>query len=134
MERNTGAGADMQRIILIIAFILAVPDCVAAQNTPNYDEQREILLYLSELPLVRSERDLLREGLNECRGQVTQWQGVYEQCRGISEDMIRSKDREIQLFKEKSEFYETAYRALLQRKSWFCRAKPYMTFGILMCK
>ena len=126
----------MQRIIILLAIIIMISMPLKADGlptVPTYDEQREILMYLKELPLVRAERDLLHEGLNECRENVSQWQGAFTQCQDNSAALLRSKDQEIQLYKEQSGFYEAAYRSLLQRKSWFCKVKPYITLGVLRC-
>jgi hypothetical protein len=122
----------IRKTIFFLLMLSPLPTAFA-QAVPSYDEQREILLYLRELPLVRHERDILREGLTECRAQAEQWLDVYAQSRDGADALLSAKDREIQLYKERAEFYETAYKTLARKPGFFCRVKKALTLGIAKC-
>lgn len=131
--------ADAQVLTLPPTEVTAQTEVKLAETTmlPNADESTQILAALTDLQISRKEIESLKAQLDGALALAKEWEETYKNSNAFSQASIENLQKEVSLYKEKAEHYESAFKTLTKKKSFWrkvgCGLLTGVTIGIGGC-
>lgn len=100
----------------------------------NEDEKRQILSQLYELQSCRQAVSFFEDFVKREREQDLREQKNAERALELEQQATKLAERDRDIWKEKAEFYEQAFRTLTRPSKFSCVMRMIVSVGIWRCK